>query len=72
MGGGSSMGDENSAGEAPELSHREAADYVASMLDGLRQVANSARMPFLAYLISVALEEAKSEQAKPDGGPVKA
>jgi hypothetical protein len=36
------------------------------MLDGLRQVASSARMPFLAYLISVALEEAKSEQAKRD------
>jgi hypothetical protein len=66
MGGGSSICDENSIGEAPELSHREAAEYVASMLDGLRQVASSAKMPFLTYLISVALEEAKAEQAKRD------
>jgi len=64
MGGGSSIGDESPTGEVPELSQREAAEYVASMLDGLRQAASSAKMPFLAYLISVALEEAKSEQAK--------
>ncbi len=66
MGGGSSIGDESPDGEVPEPSHREAAEYIASMLDGLRQVASSARMPFLTYLINVALEEAKSEQAKRD------
>jgi hypothetical protein len=36
------------------------------MLEGLRQVAGSAKMPFLAYLINVALEEARLEKAKRD------
>jgi hypothetical protein len=40
-----------------DLTHQEAAD-IASLLEGLKQLANSARMPFLAYLITVALEEA--------------
>jgi hypothetical protein len=34
------------------------------MLEGLARVAGSAGMPFLAYLINVALEEAKVEKAK--------
>ncbi|HXG78578.1 MAG TPA: hypothetical protein VNJ31_04455 [Methyloceanibacter sp.] len=51
------------AGEASHLSHGEAAEYIAAMLEGLRHVAKSARMPFLAYLIDVALEEAKTQKA---------
>ena len=38
------------------------------MLDGLHSVAKSAEMPFLAYLIDVAREEANSQKAKRDGG----
>ena len=53
-------------GEGPELTHQEAAEYIASMLEGLGQVANTARMPFLAYLINVALEEAKLQKAPRD------
>ena len=53
-------------GEGPELTHKEAAEYIASMLEGLGQVASTARMPFLAYLISVALEEAKLQKAPRD------
>jgi hypothetical protein len=58
------------AGGAPgsELTHHEAAEYIASMLDGLHSVAKSAEMPFLAYLIEVAREEADSQRAKRDGG----
>lgn len=44
------------------LTHREAADYIASMLEGLHSVAKGAEMPLLAYLIDVALEEAKSQK----------
>ncbi|MFO7476750.1 MAG: hypothetical protein R6X03_00065 [Methyloceanibacter sp.] len=40
--------------------------YIASMLEGLHQVAKSAEMPFLAYLIDVAREEAKSQVVKRD------
>jgi hypothetical protein len=42
------------------------AEYIASLLDGLRQVASSGRMPFLAYLIDVALEEANNEKTTCD------
>ncbi len=53
-------------GDGPELTHREAAEYIASMLEGLHVVARGAEMPFLAYLIDVALEEANSQKAVPD------
>lgn len=42
--------------DAPELTRQEG-------LKGLRLVAHSAQMPFLAYLINVALEEANGEKA---------
>ena len=48
--------------EGPELTQQQAAEYIASMLEGLRLVAQNAQMPFLAYLINVALEEANNEK----------
>ena len=66
LGGGSPLGDEGPPREGPEPSHQEAAEYIASMLEGLREVAGTAKMPFLAYLINVALEEARLEKAKRD------
>jgi hypothetical protein len=48
--------------EGQELTRQEAAEYISSLLEGLRLVAHSAQMPFLAYLITVALEEANSEK----------
>jgi hypothetical protein len=36
------------------------------MLEGLRLVAQNAQMPFLAYLINVALEEANNEKSNRD------
>jgi hypothetical protein len=45
------------------MTPQEAADYIGSLLDGLRLMANNANLPFLAYLIAVALEEAKSTRA---------
>jgi len=47
-------------------SRQEAAEYIAAMLDGLRRVANQAQLPFLSYLISVAVEEANNEKKKRD------
>jgi hypothetical protein len=52
--------------EGPKLTHREAAEYISSMLEGLRMVAQGAQMPFLAYLINVALEEANNEKSSHD------
>jgi hypothetical protein len=34
------------------------------MLEGLRKSAHQAKLPFLAYLISVTLEEANNEKQK--------
>jgi hypothetical protein len=56
-------GSTSPSSEGPELTHREAAEYIASMLEGLRMVAQGAQMPFLAYLINVALEEANNEKS---------
>ena len=60
--------------EGPELTHQEAAEYIASMLGGLRLVAQNAQKPFLPYLINVALEKANNESAhrRPRPTPAKA
>ena len=50
------------SGEGRDLTRKEAAEYIASMLEGLRAVAHGAQMPFLAYLLNVALEEANNEK----------
>jgi hypothetical protein len=36
------------------------------LLEGLRLVAHHAQLPFLGYLIGVALEEAKDEKSERD------
>ena len=48
------------------MTHREAAEYIAAMLEGLQQVAKGAEMTFLAYLIEMALEDAKSQRTARD------
>jgi hypothetical protein len=58
--------DIGSFGEGSEPSRQEAAEYIASLLDGLRRVAHESQLPFLAYLISVALEEANIEKSRRD------
>jgi hypothetical protein len=58
--------DFGSAGEGSEPPRREAAEYIASLLEGLRRVAHESELPFLAYLISVALEEANDQKARRD------
>ncbi len=59
-------GAKSSSGDGRKLSRKEAADYIASLLEGLRVVAHNAQLQFLAYLIGMALEEAKNEKAVPD------
>ncbi len=56
----------SSSSDDKELSRKEAAEYIASLLEGLRVVAHNAQLQFLAYLINVALEEANDEKAIPD------
>lgn len=61
---GTRAGPPGGANPARELTHQEAAEYIASMLEGLHSVAKGAEMPFLAYLIDVALEEANSQRGR--------
>jgi len=56
----------NPRGEGSALKRKEAAEYISSMLEGLRVVAHQAQLPFLAYLISVAHEEATTEKSERD------
>ncbi|MFD0987144.1 hypothetical protein [Methyloligella solikamskensis] len=49
-----------------QLERSEAADYLAGMLRGLREVANGADLRFLGYLIEVAMQEAQAEKARTD------
>jgi hypothetical protein len=52
----STAGGASEAGKGPALTRQETAEYIASLLEGLRKVASGGQMPFLAYLINVALE----------------
>lgn len=56
----------NSIKGQSEPSRKEAAEYIGSLLKGLQSLAQEARMPFLAYLLTMALEEANTEKAKGD------
>jgi hypothetical protein len=51
-------------GPANGLGRRDAAEYIASLLAGLKKVAANADLSFLAYLIEAALEEAQSERTR--------
>jgi len=42
-----------------DFTRQEAANYIASLLESLRPIAEQAKLSFLAYLIAIALEEAK-------------
>ena len=54
--------------EGQELSRKEAAEYIASLLEGLRLVAHNSKLQFLAYLINIALEEANNEKSNSHQG----
>lgn len=59
-------GSTDQPGGASAPKSQEAAEYIASLLEGLRLVAHRAQLPFLGYLIGVALEEAKDEKSERD------
>jgi hypothetical protein len=60
------MGPESRSGAKSALSRREAAEYIAGLLDGLRAVADTAGLTFLTYLLAMALEEAQAEKSRED------
>ena len=48
------------------MTPQEASEYIAALLEGLKLVAHNAELPFLAYLLNVALQEAQSQTKNRD------
>lgn len=46
------------------IERKQAADYIASMGQDLQKLAQSTDLPFLSYLISMVVEEAKSVESE--------
>ena len=68
---GSTFGEPASekANEAPrsringsDLTRREAADYIATLVDELKSIAQAAGLSLIAYLLAMAKEEAQVER----------
>lgn len=51
-------------GNGSDLTRREAADYIVGLLDGLKLIAREAGLPFIAYLLTMASEEAGVEKSR--------
>jgi hypothetical protein len=49
-----------------DLTRREAADYIAALVDELKSIAQAAGLPMIAYLLAMAKEEAQVERARDD------
>jgi hypothetical protein len=56
--------EDGSSRARPDMTRREAADYIAGMLDGLHSIAYAADLPFVAYLLAMAMEEAQAEKSR--------
>jgi hypothetical protein len=48
------------------MTRREAADYIAGMLDGLKSIAHDSGLSFVTYLLAMAMEEAQAEKSRED------
>jgi hypothetical protein len=49
-----------------DMTRREAADYIATLVDELKSIAQAAGLPLIAYLLAMAKEEAQVERARED------
>ena len=49
-----------------EMTRREAAGYIATLVDELKSIAQAAGLPLIAYLLAMAKEEAQVERARDD------
>ena len=52
--------------DGSDLTRREAADYIASLVDELKLIAQAAGLPLIAYLLAMAKEEAQVERSRDD------
>jgi hypothetical protein len=52
------------SGGRSKMIRREAADYNAGMLDGLKSIAHDSGLSFVTYLLAMAIEEAQAEKSR--------
>ena len=52
--------------DGSDMTRREAADYIAALVDELKSIAQAAGLPMIAYLLAMAKEEAQVERARDD------
>jgi len=52
--------------DGSDLTRREAADYIATLVDELKSIAQAAGLPLIAYLLAMAKEEAQVERSRDD------
>jgi hypothetical protein len=60
------LAEDGSSGVRSDMTRREAAEYIAGMLDGLQSIAQGANLNFIAYLLAMALEQAQEERSRED------
>ena len=46
------------------MTRREAADYIPTLVEELKSIAQAAGLPLIAYLLAMAKEEAQLERAR--------
>ena len=46
-----------------DMTRREAADYIATLVEELKSIAQAAGLPLITYLLAMAKEEAQLERA---------
>jgi hypothetical protein len=53
-----------SSGSGSTMTRQEAAAYIAGLLRGVKAIAQKAGLPFIAYLLGMAIEEAQVEESR--------
>lgn len=54
----------SASGGGGNLTRQEVAEYIEALLAGLKSLAKESELGFLAYLISIAHEEAQAEKTR--------
>ena len=55
---------DGSATNGSDMTRREAADYIATLVEEVKSIAQAAGLPLIAYLLAMAKEEAQLERSR--------
>ena len=59
--------EDHPSGNGSEMTRREAAEYVATLVEELKSIAQAAGLGLIAYLLAMAKEEAQLERSRQAG-----